>query len=128
MHVESTDRLDSEKALFIDMRDQETDLVRMRREHDFRAAGAFPNAGNIAERIDRDLVADRPQLVTHLRGNLSLSPRDAGRLAESLEQFDIQIGHAFLLCIANGTAERNCYESIEPTRRTPDTCCKPSWW
>ncbi len=92
-HVEPADGLNAQESLFVDMRNEETDLVGVRREHHPWTTCALADAGDISKGIDRHLIADGPQLVTHQCGNLPLASRDSRCFTEPLEQVDIQIGH-----------------------------------
>jgi hypothetical protein len=50
--IESTDRLQADEALIVDVFDQKADLVDMRRDHHLGTAIAVFHADNIAHNVD----------------------------------------------------------------------------
>jgi hypothetical protein len=58
--VESTQRLEPQKALIVYMANHKADFIHMGGQHDPQVSGAFLNSGDIAQRIDMQVVHQGP--------------------------------------------------------------------
>src|SRR5690606_741426 len=88
---ESAHVLEANEALVVDVADHEPDFVHVCRQHHPWAAPALLRGDDVAQRVDPNLVDERLELAHNHLADLLFAARDAGCLADTLEQIDVDL-------------------------------------
>ncbi len=100
--VEATHGLDPEEPAIIDVTDQKTDLVHVRRDQHLGAAVALLVRDHIAHDIDSDRIDQRRDLVDHDLADTLFTAGDTRGFAETLQKGKVHADFPFYCCAGIG--------------------------
>lgn len=95
--IEAADRLETKKALLVDVTNEEADFVHVGSEHDAAIAAAAAPADEIAHGIDVELIDERLESSPHDPRDPLLVSGDTRCLAEPPQEFPVEIHFGAIL-------------------------------
>jgi len=87
--IEATNLLDPKESIVIDVTNEESDFIDVRRNRDSRSTRTLPIPDQVAKRIDRQAIDDRFQECRHDIAHLVLAGSDPGSLGERAKHVQV---------------------------------------